>query len=568
MRTNQLSVHVATTTRKVGDKVYHSHLLRHSFREEGKVRNVTIANLSMLPLEAIEALRSALKGEKLLPAGGLLETTESRPHGHVAAVVGTMRKLGMDRLLAARSSRERDLAFSLIAGRLLAPGSKLSLATSFLAESRASSLAQVCGVEGADENELYAAMDWLLARQDKIEDALAKQYLCNGCLVLYDVSSSYFEGKTCPLAQFGYSRDKRGDRRQITYGLLCNADGCPVAVQVFDGRTNDHRTFPDQIRKIKERFKLERVILVGDRGMISEANMEKELEPSGLDWITALKAASIRTLVKAKVIEPSLFDTTNLVEVSHPDFPGERLIACFNPFTKERNLRRREELLQVTEKALEKVRERTQRKRDPLRGKGEIGIEAGKALARTGMGKYFRLVLTEDGIEWGRRVGVLLDEAALDGIYVIRTKVPPTQMDGAQTRDAYRALSKVERAFRCLKDLDLQIRPIHHRLEDRVRAHVFLCMLAYHVEWHLRAAWESLLYTENPPKAHSGKRATGRNAEGLPVMSFRGILAELKGLPRLVQRLKDSSAPSFISYPDTSPFQRKVLDLLGLTPAV
>ena len=352
MSLSDLSVHVATITKKVGDKVYRSHLLRHSFREEGRVLNRTVANLSMLPDAAVEALRLALRGEVLAPVAEQIELAEVRPHGHVAAVVGTMRELGFDRIFATRKSREKDLALALVAGRVLHAGSKLSLSGLLAEGTRSSTLGQVLGVEGADENELYGAMDWLVERQGKIEDALARKHLTNGCLVLYDVSSSYMEGKHCPLARFGYSRDHRRDRMQITYGLLCNAEGCPVAVEVFEGNTNDHQTVANQVQKLKGRFGLKHVVLVGDRGMVSETTIREELEPLGLDWVTALKEASVRKLAEARVITPSLFDTERMAEIQHPNFPGERLIACFNPYTKERSMKRREDLLQTTERHL------------------------------------------------------------------------------------------------------------------------------------------------------------------------------------------------------------------------
>lgn len=567
MTLSDLSVHVATITKKVGDKVYRSHLLRHSFRENGRVMNRTVANLSMLPDAAVEALKLALKGEVLTPTVNQVELEVARPHGHVAAVVGTMRSLGFDRLFATRKSREKDLALALVAGRVLHPGSKLSLSRLLDGGSRASTLGQVLGVEGADENELYAAMDWLGERQEKIENALAKKHLTNGCLVLYDVSSSYFEGKTCPLARFGYSRDHRGDRMQITYGLLCNADGCPVAVEVFDGATNDHQTVGSQIEKLKARFGLDHVVLVGDRGMVSETTIRKELEPIGLDWVTALKSASVRKLADAKVITPSLFDTAQVAEIQHPDFPGERLIACFNPFTKERNLKRREELLQVTERLLTKVVDATRRTKKPLTSSGEIGIAAGKALARTGMGKYFRLKIEEGGLTWERRQALIAEEDALDGIYVIRTKVSAEKMSTEQTRKAYQSLSKVERAFRSLKDVDLQIRPIHHRLEDRVRAHVFLCMLAYHVEWHLRQSWTPMLLME-AEGTPSGKKATGRTKDGLVACRYRDLLRELAGYTRNTMRFANAPNATLTLHPTLSPLQQRAFDLLGLNPAL
>jgi transposase len=563
-----LAVHVVTTRRKVGDKVYSNHLLRHSYREGNQVKSRTVANLSSLPDHLIEVLRLGLKGEAVGPAAGHMDLAEVRPHGHVAAVVGTMRELGFDRIFATRKSREKDLAMALVAGRVLHAGSKLSLSGLLAEGSRSSTLGQVLGVEGADENELYAAMDWLVARQEKIEDALAKRHLTNGCLVLYDVSSSYMEGKHCPLARFGYSRDHRKDRMQITYGLLCNSEGCPVAVEVFEGNTNDHQTVASQVQKLKSRFGLDHVVLVGDRGMVSETTIRQELEPLGLDWVTALKESTVRTLAEARVITPSLFDTDRMAEIQHPDFPGERLIACFNPYTKERSQHRREDLLQATEQSLIKVYDATVRRRNPLKGSGEIGMAAGKALAKTGMGKYFRILITEDGLTWHRRVGVIEQEAALDGIYVIRTKVPAERMNTEQTKAAYQSLSKVERAFRSLKDVDLQIRPIHHRLEGRVRAHVFLCMLAYHVEWHLRRAWEPLLWAEKAPKAHGGKKATGLNEEGMKVMRYRDLLRELAAYTRNTLRFSQAEKATLTLYPTPSPLQQKAFDLLCLNPAL
>ena len=568
MSLSDLSVHVATITKKVGDKVYRSHLLRHSFRQEGRVLNRTVANLSMLPDAAVEALRLALRGEVLAPVAEQIELAEVRPHGHVAAVVGTMRELGFDRIFATRKSRQKDLAMTLVAGRVLHAGSKLSLSGLLAEGTRSSTLGQVLGVEGADENELYGAMDWLVERQGKIEDALARKHLTNGCLVLYDVSSSYMEGKHCPLARFGYSRDHRRDRMQITYGLLCNAEGCPVAVEVFEGNTNDHQTVANQVLKLKGRFGLKHVVLVGDRGMVSETTIREELEPLGLDWVTALKEASVRKLAEARVITPSLFDTERMAEIQHPNFPGERLIACFNPYTKERSVKRREDLLQTTERHLQKVQEATQRKTKPLQGAGDIGMAAGKALARTGMGKYFRILIQAGGLSWCRRPGVIAQEAALDGIYVIRTKVPAEQMNAEQTKAAYQALSKVERAFRSLKDMDLQIRPIHHRLENRVRAHVFLCMLAYHVEWHLRRAWEPLLWAEKEPKAHAGKKATGLNEDGMKVMRYRDLMRELAAYTRNTLRFNQAEKATLTLYPTPSPLQQKAFDLLHLKPAM
>ncbi len=567
MKTNQLSVHVATTTRKVGEKVYHSHLLRHSFREDGKVRNVTLANLSMLPDTVIDAIRLGLKGQAVGPVGHSFETMESRPHGHVAAVVGTMKKLGLDRLLAVRPSREKDIALALVAGRLIHPGSKLSLSRHCLGETRMSSLAQVLGVEGATESEFYQSMDWLFERQSKIEAALAKQHLSRGCMVLYDVSGSYFQGKTCPLAQRGYSRDHRSDLLQIVYGLLCNAQGVPVAIEVFEGRTGDPKTVPNQIKKLKERWGLEHVVLVGDRGMITQTRIDEDVEPAHLDYLTALRGPAIEKLCAAKVITPSLFDERNLAEISHPDYPGERLVACFNPFTQEKRQVQRGELLELTDRKLREAHRACIRKVKPLRGKGPIGVEVGKALVAYGMAKYYQVEIGETDFTWRRRLDRIQHEAAADGIYVVRTKVPATQLKAEEARDAYHSLSHVEWAFRSLKGMDLQIRPIHHHLEDRVRAHVFLCMLAYYVEWHMRKDWEPLLFDGEPQGVANGKRRTRRSREGHPVMSFHDLLADLKGLTRNQVLFQGAKSPVTL-YSTPSPLQQRALDLLGVSHAL
>lgn len=559
---------MVTTQRRVGDKVYKTHLLRHSYREGDQVKTATVANISSLPDAVIELIKLGLKGEAVGPANGQMELIEARPHGHVAAVVGTLRQLELDRLLATRSSREKDLALALVAGRVLHPGSKLSLSRLCAADSRISTLAQVLGVEGADENELYAAMDWLVERQPKIEAALAARHLTNGCLVLYDVSSSYFEGRKCPLAQYGYSRDHCPDRLQITYGLLCNAEGCPVAIEVFKGQTGDPSTLPNQIQKLKERFHLERVVLVGDRGMITEARIREDLEPAQLDWVTALRGPAIEKLCAARVIQPSLFDQQGIAEVTQPDFPGERLIACFNPFTQEQRQWQRKELLEATEKDLRKVYRSCIRRLNPLRGKGSIGIEVGKALAAHGMAKYFKVEVHGDDFTFQRRHGLIAQEAAADGIYVIRTQVPAAALSAEQAQVSYLSLSRVERAFRSLKGIDLQVRPIHHHLAGRVKAHVFLCMLAYYVEWHLRKAWEPLLFQGEAPRVANGKRATGETSDGLPVMSYHDLLQELAGYTCNLMRFIQAPSATATLHPTPSPLQQRAFDLLGVTPAL
>lgn len=562
-----MAVHVVTTTRKVGDKVYRNHLLRHSYREGGKVKTLTVANLSSLPDSVIEAIRLGLKGQPMVAAGETIEELQALPHGHVAAVVGLMRKLGMDQLFSTRTSPLRSLALALVAGRVVEPGSKLSLSRVLNPEFGICSLGPVLGVAGAKEGDLYKAMDWLLERQPKIEAALAKRHLKGGCLVLYDVSSSYFEGLTCPLARRGYSRDHRSDCLQIVYGLLCNAEGCPVAVEVFDGNTGDPKTLGAQIRKLKQRFGLDHVVLVGDRGMITSARIEKEVGPAGLDWVTALRGSSIEKLCKEQVLQPSLFDRSHLAEIQHPDFPGERLITCFNPFTQERRVKQREELLARTEEQLAKVQRGCQRKQKPLCGAGEIGITVGRALASYGMAKYFKVRIWEDGFVHSRNQALLAREAAADGIYVVRTKVSAEMLNAEQARDAYLNLAKVERAFRSLKSVDLQIRPIHHRLSDRVRAHVFLCMLAYYVEWHLRKAWEPLLFQGEPEGVSNGKRRTRRNAEeNLPVGSMADLMKSLAGLTRNTVRMRGAENP-FAMLSSPTPLQRRAFELLGIDPA-
>jgi hypothetical protein len=563
-----LAVHVVTTQRKVGDKVYKTHLLRHSYREGDQVKTSTVANLSSLPDSLIELIKLGLKGEAIGPANGQMELLEARPHGHVAAVLGMLRKLELDRIFATRSSREKDLAVALVAGRVLHPGSKLSLSRLCAPDSRVSTLAQVLGVEGADENELYGAMDWLVERQAKIEAALAARHLTDGCLVLYDVSSSYFEGHHCPLAQHGYSRDHRPDRLQITYGLLCNSEGCPVAVEVFEGNTGDPSTLPRQIQKLKERFHLNRVVLVGDRGMITETRIEKDLIPAQLEWVTALRGPAIERMCAERVIQPSLFDERGIAEITHPDFPEERLIACFNPFTREKRERQRGELLEATEEELRKVHRACLRKQKPLHGKGVIGIEVGKALASRRMAKYFKVEIQEDGFTFQRCHALIALEAAADGIYVIRTKVPVAQLSAHDARATYMRLSKVERAFRSLKGVDLQIRPIHHHLADRVKAHVFLCMLAYYLEWHLRQAWEPLLFQGEGSKVANGKRATGRTEEGLPVMGYRDLLKEMAAYSRNLMRFIQAPTATAVMHPTPSPLQQRAFDLLGVTPAL
>jgi transposase len=548
-------------------------LLREGYREGGKVKNRTLANLSHLPPEKIEALKAALKGA---PLGAEPEIESSLPHGHVAAVLGIIRALGTDKLIHGRRHRMREMSLALIAGRVLEPGSKLALSQGLQPGAEHSTLAQELGLGAFDENEFYEAMDWLVERQPRIEEALAKRHLVEGCAVLYDLSSSYFEGSHCPLAQYGYSRDGRKDRPQINYGLLCNTDGVPVAIEVVEGSVGDPATIPAQVEKLKERFKLERVIVVGDRGMVTEARIHADVREAGYDWITALRHTSILPMVEAKVITPSLFDERGIAEITHPDYPGERLIACFNPIMAEERRRKREALLQLTEAALQKVADACTRERKPLQGRGEIGLKAGAVLYKFKVGKYFRVYPGDHGLRFTRNQVMLEQEAALDGIYVIRTSVPKESLEAEKAVLAYKLLAKVERAFRTLKSIDLQVRPIYHYLEKRVKAHLFLCMLAYYVEFHLRQAWASLLYhdeagsqrktpvapAESSPDARQ-KKGSARTKDGLPLQTFRGLLQSLAALSRDQIRLGEDG-PVYTRTANPTTLQTRAFDLLGI----
>jgi transposase len=550
-------------------------LLRESFREDGKVKNRTLANLSDWAPERIEALKVVLRDGNLA-TGAEPELGPSLPHGHVAAVLGMVRSLGLDRLLHGRRHRMRELSLALVAGRILEPSSKLSLAQGLQPGAEHSTLGQELVLGEVDENEFYEVMDWLLERQPRIEAELAKRHLGECCTVLYDLSSSYFEGRCCPLAQHGYSRDKREDRPQINYGLLCNFEGVPIAIEVVEGKVGDPKTVPAQVAKLKERFGLKRVVVVGDRGMITEARIREDVQEAGYDWITALRHGSIQPLLAARLIQPSLFDERGLAEITHPDYPGERLIACFNPFMKEERARKREILLQLTEAALQKVEDACKRERNPLRGKAEIGLKAGAALARFKMGKYFRVRVEDDCLGFLRKSALLDQEAAMDGIYVIRTSVPREVLGDQEAVLAYKQLAKVERAFRTLKSVDLQVRPIYHHLERRVKAHLFLCMLAYYVEYHLRQAWKGLLYHDEegsqrktpvapvePSATAKAKKALGRSKDGFPLQTFRGLMQTLATLSKATVQL-GADGPTYPRTSKMTKLQTKAFDLLGL----
>lgn len=566
-------------------------LLREGYREGGKVKTRTLANLSHLPPEKIEALKAALKGEAAV-ADPIPES--SLPHGHVLAVTGMIQKLGLDRMLHGRRHRMRELSLALIAGRVLEPSSKLALAQGLALGAEHHSLGEVLGLgelgkaiepenpESSQEKravgEFYAAMDWLLERQEKVENALAKRHLSHGCSVLYDLSSSYFEGSKCPLAKHGYSRDKRGDRAQINYGLLCSEEGIPVAIEVVEGNVGDPKTIPAQVAKLKERFGLARVVVIGDRGMVTQARIRGDISQAGYDWISALRHGSIQPLIQAKIITPSLFDERGIAEITHPDYPGERLIACYNPFVAAESVRTRDELLALTEVALQKVAAACTRERNPLHGAGEIGTRAGVALAKFKMGKYFKLQIAEDSLSFERNAESLAKSAAMDGIYVIRTSVPKEVMTDEKAVLAYKGLAKVERAFRTMKGVDLQVRPIYHRLETRVKAHMFLCMLAYYVEWHLRSAWAELLYTDEEGTARkipvspvesseAGrlKKQRAHSKSGFPLQTFRGLMQSLATLCRIRIRLGENG-PLFNRTTKPTPLQAHAFHLIGVEP--
>jgi transposase len=561
-------------------------LLRESYRDGSKVKTRTLANLSHWPGAQIEALRAVLHGATSVAVlEEAFEVSRSLPHGHVAAVVGTMRKLGLGRLINAKSTREQQLCLAMIAARILHPGSKLALARQIDPQLRSSSLGESLGLEEAvDEDELYEAMDWLLERQGRIETTLARRHLSEGCLVLYDLTSTYFEGRRCPLARIGYSRDRKKNRPQIVFGLLTDAEGCPVAVEVFEGNTGDPATVASQVEKLRGRFGLGRVVLVGDRGMITSARIEQDLKPQpGLGWITSLRSPAIRKLVEGGFLQMSLFDQRDLAEITSPEFPGERLIVCRNPLLAEERRRKREELLAATERALEKVAQATRRTKNPLQGEGRIGLRVGRVLGRFKMSKHFLLTIEEHSFGYERDLGRIEQEATLDGLYVIRTSVPQAELSAEEVVHSYKRLSQVERAFRCLKTMDLKVRPIHHRLAKRVRAHVLICMLAYYVEYHMRRALAPLLFEDHDkPMADKLRRSvvapaqrspkalrkarTKRTDEGSPVHSFHTLLEDLATVVKNQIKPKGLELDPFVKITNPIPLQQKAFDLLGVSP--
>jgi DDE family transposase len=557
-------------------------LLRESYRDGDKIKKRTLANLSDWSSERIERLRRVLRDEAP-PAAGGLTMLRSLPHGHVAAVLGTARKIGLDRVLAMGKAPARlvDLVLAMIVARVIAPASKLATARHLDAATAASSLGPALGLSAVSEQDLYAALDWLLSRQDRIEQALARRHLANGTLVLYDVTSTYFEGRTCPLARYGYSRDDKPNKLQIVFGLLCAADGCPVAVEVFEGNAGDPTTLAGQVDKLKRRFGITRIIVVGDRGLITSARIDILLKPAGLDWITALRAPAIKALMAEGSLQLSLFDERDLAEINSPDFPGERLIACRNPLLAAERRRKRDELLAATEAGLAAIAEAVARKRQPLRGTARIAAAATRVLDRRKMAKHFTIAITDDSITYQRKHDAIAAEAALDGIYVVRTSVPGNVLSPDDSVRTYKSLSQVERAFRSIKTVDLEVRPIHHRLGDRVRAHVFLCMLAYYVEWHMRHRLAAILFDDHDPEAAAAERrsivapaersaaarrkaASKRTDSGLPVHSFRSLLDDLATCTRNTMALADNPDHSFLLYPHLTELQAAAFKLLDL----
>ncbi len=577
------AVHVATTRRTYKGKAYETHLLRRSYREGGKVKHQTLGNLSHLPPDLIDTIRRRLRDQE---AGdrGQWDIVRTLPHGHVAAVLGTLRKLGIEKLLAARPSRERNLIVGMIVARVIGPASKLATARAFKDETASTSLSVELGIEDVHERELYGALDWLGKRQQRIETKLAKRHLADGTLVLYDLSGSYYTGRCSGLVDYGYCRDGKRGVPQIVYGLLCNAEGCPVAVEVFKGNTSDSQTLGTQIKKVRQRFGIKRVVFVGDRGMITSKRIDEELrDVDGLDWITALRADNIKKLVSQKVIEPSLFDDRDLAVVSSPDYPGEQLVVCRNPLLADERTRKRDELLAATEKVLDEVVVATKRSTRRLRGKDKIGLRVGKVINRFKVGKHFVLDIDEERFSYRRDDKKIAEEAARDGLYVVRTSVPSASMPPGHVVRAYKDLSKVERAFRCFKTTDLKVRPIYHWLDDRIRTHVFLCMMAYYVEWHMRKELAPILFDDHERAEAEGERKSivapaprskaatrkdlcKRTDNDEPVHSFRTLLEDLGTLAKNRVRVRGSSEEFYVLTQPTAP-QTHALALLGVPHA-
>lgn len=564
-------MHVVTNRRRgASGKEYVTHLLRRTYREGGKVKNETVGNLSHLPEELVELVRRWLAGERFLVGVDAFEVERSLPHGHVAAVLGLARQLELARLLDRQPSPERARVLAMVVQQVLAPGSKLAC-TRALGQS---TLAEELAVEGVDADELYAALDWLLERQEQIERRLARRHLGEGSHVLYDVSSSYFEGRTCPLLALGYSRDGRRGSLQIIYGLLCDHEGRPVAIEVFPGGLHDDKTLPAQIKKLRARFGFGTLILIVDRGMATKANLEALSAAQGIGWITALKAPQVRKLVKEGSLQLSLFDEQNLAEIESADYPGERLVVCRNPLVAAERARKREDLLAATEAALAPIKQRVDA--GTLSGAAEIALAVGQVINKRKVKKHFELVIDDSRFEYSRKQEQIAEEAALDGFYVLRTNLAERALTAPDVVRSYKQLAHAEQAFRTLESPELEIRPIRHRREDRVRAHAFLCLLAYYLEWHLRKAWAPLLFIDEQPPltddpvakaerspAAKRKASTQRTANGDVCHSFASLLAELALVVRDTNRIPQTGA-TFTKTTRANPTQARALELVGV----
>ena len=557
-------------------------LLRESFRQGGKVRKRTLANLTHWPPDVVEGLRGLLRGGKVAEELPDFDILRSLPHGHVAATLGTVRKVGLDKLIAPSRSRRRDLVVAMIVARVIDPRSKLATARGLSGETAFTSLGETLQVSDAGAEDLYAAMDWLLPRQERIEEALGKRHLRDGTLVLYDVTNTYFEGRTCPLARFARGRNDKKGKLRIVIGLLCDVDGRPVAVEVFPGNVGGSATLAGQVGKIRRRFGLRRVVLVGDRGMITDARIREDLQAvEGLDWITALRAPAIRKLVDEGSLEPSLFDERDLAEITSSMYPNQRLVVCRNPLLAEERRRKRQELLAATERALAKIAAAVARPSRPLRGADEIGLRVGRELSRFRVAKHFRIEITDRSFRYTRKQEKIAAEAMLDGFYVVRSSLPQGTLQPGQLVGAYKGLSKAERAFRRLKTIDLHVRPIYHHVADRVRAHVLLCMLAYYVEWHMRQAWAPILFQDDDVAAGEAlrpspvapakrsprgqrKAAQKRTEDDEPVHSFQTLLADLGTITKNRIQANLPGAAPFEKITRPTLLQDRALSLLGV----
>ena len=558
-------------------------LLRESYREGDQVKKRTLANLSKLPDDIIDNLKLALKGATLSMNEGIpnhFEVIRSLPHGHVMAILETIKKLGLDKIISEKSSRIRNLVVAMIVARIINPKSKLATARGFNSETCSQSLGQLLDLEKADEDELYNALDWLLEKQEKIEKHLALKHLESGTLVLYDVTSTYLEGNGCELGKYGYNRDKKKGKTQIVFGLLCSAKGCPIAVEVFEGNTSDGATLGGQIEKVRKGWGIENVVWVSDRGILTNSKINELVKPiEGLDYITGLTKPQIRKLAEVEVIQLGLFDQVNLVEFESEDYPDERLIACRNPFIAQKNQLQREALLEAVEKELDLIVQATQREKRALKGQDKIALRVGKVLNQFKVNKYYNLEITEEGFSYQRKLELIAQETALDGVYVLRTSLESTLMDAATTVKAYKSLSQVEEAFRCYKSIDLKVRPIYHYKGDRVKAHIFLCMLAYYVEWHLKQCLAPLLFEDeeiddgslNVIKASrsesvQSKERKKRNQENFPVHSFRTLLEDLGTIClNTVECTIREGSYRFSKITRPTQLQQKALDLLGVS---